>query len=213
MSDTEAPTTAPANGSPERIRKGERTRTRILDAAADVLAREGYAAATLTDIAAVAEMQAGSLYYHFDSKDAIVEEVLRVGIEHASEAICHAVVGRGPDANGHDRLLAAVAAYATRIVADSNYTRANIRCYEEAPRSTRAALAVPLREFANVWVDLMRAGQKDGSLRSEFDPRVVARMTISALNSCVNWFRPDGELTVDDVAQMYASTLVDGLAS
>ncbi len=213
MSDTEAQNDAPPTGTPERIRKGQRTRMRILHAAAEVLAREGYAAATLTDIAAVAQMQAGSLYYHFDSKDAIVEEVLRVGIEHASEAICHAVAGQGPDANGYDRLLAAVAAYATRIVAESDYTRANIRCYEEAPKSTRAALAVPLREFATVWIDLMRAGQKDGSLRSDFDARVVARMTISALNSCVNWFRPDGELTVEDVAQMFASSLVDGLAS
>ena len=51
--------------APDRIRKGERTRTRILDAAADVLARRGYAAATLTEIASVAKMQAGSLYYHF----------------------------------------------------------------------------------------------------------------------------------------------------
>ena len=49
--------------APERIRKGQRTRTRILDAAAEVLSRKGYAAATLTEIASVAKMQAGSLYY------------------------------------------------------------------------------------------------------------------------------------------------------
>ena len=78
---------SPTELAPERIRKGERTRTRILDAAADVLARKGYAAATLTEIASVAKMQAGSLYYHFDSKDAIVEEVLAVGLEHARDAI------------------------------------------------------------------------------------------------------------------------------
>ena len=69
-----------------RVRKGERTRSRILNAAASVLAREGYAAATLTEIAAVAKMQAGSLYYHFDSKDAIVEEVLQG--RHRSRAHC-----------------------------------------------------------------------------------------------------------------------------
>ena len=41
---------SPTELAPERIRKGERTRTRILDAAADVLARKGYAAATLTAV-------------------------------------------------------------------------------------------------------------------------------------------------------------------
>lgn len=209
MSGTE---TSPAQ-IPERVRKGERTRTRILEAAADVLAREGYAAATLTEIARVAQMQAGSLYYHFDSKDAIVEEVLRVGIDHAQEAICGAVAGQGPNANGHDRLLAAVAAYTKMLVAESDFTRANIRCYEESPRPTQENLAVPLREFANMWIEMMEAGQRDGSLRSDIEPRVVARMTIAALNSCVQWFRADGELSVDQVAQMFAVSLVDGLAS
>ena len=109
----------PTQLAPDRIRKGERTRTRILGAAADVLARKGYAAATLTEIAAVAKMQAGSLYYHFDSKDAIVEEVLRVGIDHARDAIRSALSAAGDDASGHGRLMAAVVAYVTAIIIDS----------------------------------------------------------------------------------------------
>jgi AcrR family transcriptional regulator len=193
------PVAVPAESS-DRVRKGERTRLRILDAAAQVLARQGYAAATLTEIASVAQMQAGSLYYHFDSKD-------------ASEAICQATAALGPGANGHDRLLAAVAAYTANLVADSDFTRANIRCFEEAPLLTRENLAVPLREFATVWVALLEAGQADGSLRSDVEANVVARMTIAALNSCVQWYRPDGVLDVDEVAAMFATSLVDGLSS
>ena len=102
--------------APDRIRKGERTRTRILEAAADVLARRGYAAATLTEIASVAKMQAGSLYYHFDSKDAIVEEVMAVGLEHARDAIRTALKAIGEDASGHDRLMAAVVAYILSLI-------------------------------------------------------------------------------------------------
>ena len=90
--------------APDRIRKGERTRTRILDAAADVLARRGYAAATLTEIASVAKMQAGSLYYHFDSKDAIVEEVMAVGLDHAREAIRAALKAVGEEAVSYTHL-------------------------------------------------------------------------------------------------------------
>jgi AcrR family transcriptional regulator len=194
-------------------RKGQLTRVRILEAAASVLERDGYAAATLTEIAAVAKMQAGSLYYHFDSKDAIVEEVLRVGVEHSRGAICVAVEGQGPDASGHDQLLAAVAAYVQVVVAESNFTRANIRCSEEAPKAARESLALPLRDFANLWVGLLEKGQRDGSIRADLEPRVIARMTIAALNSCVQWYRPDGDLSVEEVAAMFATSLVDGLAT
>ena len=203
----------PTQLAPDRIRKGERTRTRILDAAADVLARKGYAAATLTEIAAVAKMQAGSLYYHFDSKDAIVEEVMRVGIDHARDAIRAGLSAAGKDASGHDRLTVAVVAYVTAITIDSDFTQANIRCFEESPEATRENLAVSLREFANGWVRLIEAGQRDGSLRDDVEAQVIARMIIAAMNSVVGWWRPDRELDIEGVAGMFATTMVDGLAS
>ena len=194
-----------------RVRKGERTRSRILNAAASVLAREGYAAATLTEIAAVAKMQAGSLYYHFDSKEAIVEEVLRVGIDHARTAIREALAVVGAQASGRERLNISVEVYIKHITKDSDFTHANIRCFQEAPGSTRANLAVPLREFANGWVSLIEAGQKDHSLRGDIDARVLARMMISAMNSVSGWWSDNGELDISGVAQMYGSTVINGL--
>ena len=203
----------PAQLAPDRIRKGERTRTRILDAAAQVLARKGYAATTLTEIAATAKMQAGSLYYHFDSKDAIVEEVLRVGIDHARDAIRAALKAAGENASGHDRLMAAIIAYVTVITIDSDFSQANIRCYAEAPEATRANLAVPLRDFANGLIRLIESGQRDKSVRNDVEARVIARMTSAAMNSVIGWWRPNGEVTIEGVAQMFASTMADGLAN
>ena len=199
------------NGNGRRIRKGERSRMRILDAAARLLSCRGYAATTLTDIAAAAEMQAGSLYYHFDSKDAIVEEVLRVGIDHARTAINAALGALGPDAHGSDRLAEAIVAYVNCIVAESSFTVANIRCFNESPPQTRESLAVPLREFTDLWVGLLKEGQADGSLRSDTDANVLARLMISGLNSVASWYQPGGELRLDDLARQFAAMALHGL--
>lgn len=203
---------ANGDGNGRRIRKGERSRMRILDAAARLLSCRGYAATTLTDIAGAAEMQAGSLYYHFDSKDAIVEEVLRVGIDHARNAIDAALEALGPDARGSDRLAEAIVAYVNCIVAESNFTVANIRCFNESPPQTREGLAVPLREFTNLWVGLLAGGQQDGSLRSDTNANVLARLMISGLNSLASWYRPGGELRLDDLARQFADMVLDGLS-
>ncbi len=200
-----------SNGNGRRIRKGERSRMRILDAAARLLSCRGYAATTLTDIAAAAEMQAGSLYYHFDSKDEIVTEVLRVGIDHACEAIDAALEALGPDANGSERLAEAFVAYVNCIVAESNFTVANIRCFNESPPQTRQSLAVPLRDFTNLWVGLLAEGQSDGSLREDTNAKVLARLMISGLNSLASWYRPGGELRLDDLARQFADMVLDGL--
>ncbi|WP_419933291.1 TetR/AcrR family transcriptional regulator [Candidatus Poriferisodalis sp.] len=199
------------NGNGRRIRKGERSRMRILDAAARLLSCRGYAATTLTDIAAAAEMQAGSLYYHFDSKDAIVEEVLRVGIDHARNAIDASLVALGPDAQGSERLAEAIVAYVNCIVAESSFTVANIRCYNESPPHTREQLTSALREFTDLWVGLLAEGQADGSLRDDTNPKVLARLMISGLNSLASWYRPGGPLRLDDLARQFAGMVLHGL--
>ncbi|WP_420437210.1 TetR/AcrR family transcriptional regulator [Candidatus Poriferisodalis sp.] len=199
------------NGNGRRIRKGERSRMRILDAAARLLSCRGYAATTLTDIAGAAEMQAGSLYYHFDSKDAIVEEVLSVGIDHARCAIDAALEALGSEAKGSDRLAEAIVAYVNCIVAESNFTVANIRCYNESPPQTRQSLRVPLRDFTNLWVGLLAEGQSDGSLRDDANAKVLARIMISGLNSLASWYRPGGELRLEDLARQFAEMVLAGL--
>ena len=61
-------------------------RRRIMDEAATLFLRQGYDGASLRHIAAACGMQAGSLYYHFASKNEILEAVLRRGIEIMVEA-------------------------------------------------------------------------------------------------------------------------------
>ncbi len=71
--------------------KAERTRERILDAAAKVLSERGYARMRLSDVAAEAGLQTAGIYYYFPSRDDLVEEVMWVGAvsvtRHVQEAV------------------------------------------------------------------------------------------------------------------------------
>lgn len=61
--------------------KGERTAGRILDAAEQVFAAHGYEAASLREIAALAEIQQPGIYNHFASKEALYRAVLGRGLQ------------------------------------------------------------------------------------------------------------------------------------
>jgi AcrR family transcriptional regulator len=71
--------------------KSARTRRRILDAAAEVFSEQGYGA-RLSDIADRAAMKTGSLYYHFDSREDLVAEVLALGIDGSWDQVASALV-------------------------------------------------------------------------------------------------------------------------
>ena len=77
-------TRAPGTRRPGRPRAEERipegSRARVLDAAAEVFARHGFARATIDEIAREAGLSKGSVYWNFDSKDelfgALLEEYI-----------------------------------------------------------------------------------------------------------------------------------------
>jgi TetR/AcrR family transcriptional regulator, upper aerobic nicotinate degradation pathway regulator len=70
-----------------RERRAERTRDEILRAGLKVFADKGFRAATMEDIAIELDATKGLLYYHFKTKDEILQEVL------ASNSLVHGVEG------------------------------------------------------------------------------------------------------------------------
>ena len=62
------------------LSKGERTRARIVEAAAKLFSERGYAATSLRDVASAVELREPSLYNYFESKDALYAAVLGWGL-------------------------------------------------------------------------------------------------------------------------------------
>ncbi|MDH6197044.1 AcrR family transcriptional regulator [Mycobacterium frederiksbergense] len=63
---------------PPQARSGV-TRRKIINAAVDLFNERGYPATGLGDIIERAEMTKGALYYHFDSKETLAEEIIGEG--------------------------------------------------------------------------------------------------------------------------------------
>jgi TetR/AcrR family transcriptional repressor of nem operon len=73
-----------ARPSPRRLtRKGQETRQRIVDAAADLVFEQGVAHTTIEDVRAAADVSSSQLYHYFDDKPALVRAV----IEHQADTI------------------------------------------------------------------------------------------------------------------------------
>jgi len=66
----------------EPQRKRDATRARIRDAAIDSFRRRGYEATTLRLVAAECDLAVGSAYYHFPSKQHLVQELFLDAVQH-----------------------------------------------------------------------------------------------------------------------------------
>ena len=177
----------------------ERTRQSVLDAAARLFARNGYADTSLAQIAHAAGIKTGSLYYHFASKEELVYEVLRFGVAHSLEHTRAQVEALGPGASAAERLRAAIRAHLDSLHELGDYASAGLRIVEQAPKPIRRKQYANQRRYGEYWHGLLERAQAAGALPRGADLLTTRLFLFGAMNSTVAWpesaQRSTGELT------------------
>jgi TetR/AcrR family transcriptional regulator, cholesterol catabolism regulator len=170
--------------------KSVHTRQRILDAAAHVLSRKGYAGTRLTDVAEVAEIQAPAIYYYFPSREELLEEVMWSGIARLIEHVQARLDALPPEATAMDRIEVAVESQLQYELEISDYSTAAIRNGAQIPEDIRVRFTAEAARYFDIWRKLLHDAEHDGELRPDLDPRAARMLVLGALNWAVEWWNP-----------------------
>lgn len=191
-------TTNPVTTSPtaehqadRRERKSDRTRRRILDATADVLSRKGFDGTRVAEIAEIAQLSVPNVYYYFDSREAILEEVVNIGGRLALDNVEAALAALPPEATAMDRICAAFAAHLESVLKQSAYAAAAIRTMTQLPPDIRERQLHHQRVYGEMWRGLIAAGVEAGEIDPELDPRAARMLLIGAVNWAPEWWNPE----------------------
>lgn len=154
------------------------SRARLIDAALNVIIHQGVDAVRIDDIVAEVGVTKGSLYWHFEDRDALIKAALAEHIQRLNADTVAGVSDAIDQSNQKDAYLARVAPY----IADP-YNADQVR-----ERWARLAILVETRNHPDlvemmrdvqarnldVFVELMTQAQRSGVLRQDLDPRAVA---------------------------------------
>ncbi|WP_111733615.1 TetR/AcrR family transcriptional regulator [Roseovarius amoyensis] len=197
-------------GKVSEARRNAVGRDGVLNVAARLFREQGYGSVSLRKIAETAGIKAGSIYYHFGSKDEIVAAVLDAGIQVVHESMRQAVSelpeGTSPEAT----LRAAIGAHLRALLDVSDYTSANVRIFGQVPQSVKDANLPTRRAYEAEWDALLSRLQDDGALKRDVDIRRLRLMLIGALNATLDWFDPDRG-SVEALSRTYADVFLDGI--
>ncbi|MDT4915976.1 MAG: TetR/AcrR family transcriptional regulator, cholesterol catabolism regulator [Pseudonocardiales bacterium] len=187
-------------------RRGE-----LLDIAAGLFADRGLRATTVRDIADAAGILSGSLYHHFDSKESMVDEILRGFLDTLFDRY-QGIVAQGLDPR---RTLEAIVVASFEALDEHHAAvaiyQAEARRLAEQPRFDY--IPQRLTEFRRMWHDVLKAGIADGSFRPDLDVELSYRFLRDTVWVGVGWYRPGGKLPIDTIARQYLSIVFDGIAA
>lgn len=194
----------------KRLTKVELSQKRVLDAAAKIFRDNGYVGTTMRAIAAAADLKAGSIYYHFKSKDDLIAAMLDMGISMVMQTVSESLERLGENASGRERIECAINAHLTAIIAHGDYTLATRRVFGQVPETIREQNLRLRDRYAIIWKDILETARSRGELRKDADVTLARLFILGALNWTAEWFNPKGR-SIEEVAHEFATILCNGL--
>jgi AcrR family transcriptional regulator len=182
-------------------------REQIEDVASALFSDRGYRATSMRDIARELDIQGASLYAHIPSKEAVLASIVERAAERFHQAIQPIAQGPGPAA---DRLRRMIDAH-VRVVAEGR-ERAHVFLFEwvSLGPERREAVARSRDVYEGHFTRVIAEGIASGELAHE-DARMAAIYLLSAMNALAHWYRPDGPLGPEAIAEQYADLFLHGL--
>lgn len=192
-----------------KLTKAEKTRARLIEVAKRLFQEHGSDEVTVRTIAAAANIEAGSIYYHFASRDEIMRAVLESGVEGARQQVMRAIEAAGAGNSPLVRLRAALGAHFKYTLREHFSSR--LKSIRRLPKRLREQHMKQEREYAAIFAGLLREAERGGLLKSGFDLSVVRMLAMGALTWAAEWFDPEGEMSADEVADELMRVLCGGI--
>jgi AcrR family transcriptional regulator len=184
-------------------------RDEIVDIAAGLFAEKGFVSTTVREIADRAGILSGSLYHHFDSKEAIAAEIV--------EKYYSGMVDRYREvvATGEDE---------ADILAD--FIRIAYEGIKEQPNAVALItnssdqlfqlesfghIRQEAKELEEIWMRVLRGGVKKGIFHPSTDPRLTYTFIRDTIWPTTRWWRPGGRYSLDDIAERHIAMVLHGL--
>jgi AcrR family transcriptional regulator len=171
-----------------RLADDPRTRNKrqqILEAAARQFCACGFHGANMRDVAADAGVLAGSIYYHFASKDALFVAVHGAAIDMMTNAVRGAITGI---ADPWVRLEAAAAAHCEALNGDSAFVGVIAPIFPVTVGDLRSQLTAQRDAYESMFTEMI--GKLE--LGAEIDPKIFRLHVLAALNGTKFWYSPGG---------------------
>ena len=182
-------------------------RVEICRAAAQIFRDRGYDATSVSDVARALGMTKAGLYHYFDSKEALLFEIMTYGLERVRDEVVLPARGiRDPE----ERLRQIILRHA-RIATDGRGAVAHLG---DEIRALPPAARKQIEEKMRFYVDLLRNTMveiRQARRLRDVDPTVAAFSVLGMILWLPRWFRQGGRLSQEQVAAEIAKLAMSGL--
>jgi TetR/AcrR family transcriptional regulator, cholesterol catabolism regulator len=186
----------------------EETRRLLMEAAMKLFEERGYHLTTLEAIVGEAGVTKGAFYYHFTDKEDILLQIQEDYIDNRLRN-CERILASVQDPAEQLRELILEA-----LIGVSDY-RPQVAIFLQEGRFLSgerfSAIKTKRDMVGDYWLSVVRAGMDQGVFAQVASPMIVTFALLGMCAWAVTWYRPDGDLSMQEVAQQMTNMAVLGI--
>lgn len=191
-----------------RAKAGADRKQEIIDTAAEIFKTKGYEATSIQDVADAVDILKGSLYYYIKSKDDLLYEVIQ---EVHERGLQNLEASRQVGDDACERLHAFVYRHIVFNANDLSKMTVFFHDFRSLSPDRRAEIVAERDEYDTYLRTLIEEGRKEGVFREDVNPRMAAFSILGSMNWMYQWYKPEGPMTVEEIAEQLATMAVNSV--
>ena len=179
----------------------------IRDTAAALFARDGFSRTSMAELANACGVSKALLYHYFDSKEAMLFDILRAYLDDLEMVIS---IDKAASATRRDHLRALIGALLGQYRQAGNTHKLLTFDLPVLPPAQQQTLRQTERRIMASFETALADAAAEAGCKAPLDgPR--AMMLFGTLNWTYTWFREDGAMTLDDYSDLVTDSTIKSL--
>jgi AcrR family transcriptional regulator len=182
-------------------------RDKIKSVAIDLFFKKGYYATSISEIARGSGIQKASIYYHYPGKEILLFQILEGIMDDLVAYLQENLSGIG---DIEARMRAAIRSHVRfHLLRQKENFIANSELRGLSQEHYRAIVA-KRDAYERIFQDLIHQGI-DQRVFAKGDIKIDSYAILTLCTAGASWFRPQGRLSVDEIAKIYEDFIISGL--
>ena len=180
----------------------------VLSNAARLFREKGFERTSLKEIAEACNMLPGSLYYRYNSKEALLVELMRRGVDLVTAEVESAYASSDDPV---ERLRLCINAHLRALLVDSDAVYVLLFEWRALGPEAREEIIELRDQYESLWADILETLIAQGVIRKNVDGRLLRLIGLGALNWVATWFDPNGAHSLDAIGDLIWQIAMDGV--
>ncbi|MEP1215780.1 MAG: TetR/AcrR family transcriptional regulator [Marinobacter sp.] len=180
----------------------------VLSNAARLFREKGFERTSLKEIAEACNMLPGSLYYRYNSKEALLVELMRRGIDLVTAEVESAYASSDDPV---ERLRLCINAHLRTLLVDSDAVYVLLFEWRALGPEARKEIIELRDQYESLWAGILETMIAQGVVRKNVDGRLLRLIGLGALNWVATWFDPNGAQSLDAIGDLIWQIAMDGV--